>query len=106
MTTVSLFTTIAKVPRRSAADDVRDQLVALIDSGRLKVDERLPSELELARNFGVSRPVVREALVSLQALGLITRRAAEDPLLLRSAYAHRCSWDASRRVNLTRCAAI
>jgi GntR family transcriptional repressor for pyruvate dehydrogenase complex len=29
----------------------------------------------LARNFGVSRPVVREALVSLQALGLITSQS-------------------------------
>jgi DNA-binding FadR family transcriptional regulator len=75
MSTANLFSTIAKVARRSAADDVRDQLVALIDNGQLKVDERLPSELELARNFGVSRPVVREALVSLQALGLITSQS-------------------------------
>lgn len=71
MSSTSLFSTIAKVTRRSAAEDVRDQIVALIDNGQLKVDERLPPELELARNFGVSRPVVREALVSLQALGLI-----------------------------------
>jgi DNA-binding FadR family transcriptional regulator len=67
-----MFPPISKVARRSAADDVRDQLIALIDSGQLKVDERLPSEMELARNFGVSRPVIREALVSLQALGLVT----------------------------------
>ena len=43
MSSANLFSTIAKVARRSAADDVRDQLIALIDNGQLKVDERLPS---------------------------------------------------------------
>jgi hypothetical protein len=33
--------------RRNAAEDVRDQIAALIDNGQLKVDERLPSELDL-----------------------------------------------------------
>lgn len=64
----------ARVARRSAAEAVRAQLVALIESGTLKVDARLPSENALAETFGVSRPVVREALVSLHALGLTTAR--------------------------------
>jgi GntR family transcriptional repressor for pyruvate dehydrogenase complex len=63
---------IAKIGRRRAAEDVRRQLISLIESGTLKVDERLPSEHELARDFGVSRPVIREALVGLTALGLAT----------------------------------
>lgn len=33
------------------------------------MNDRLPSENELAQSFGVSRPVVREALVTLNALG-------------------------------------
>jgi DNA-binding FadR family transcriptional regulator len=65
------------VPRRSAADDVRAQLVKLIESGQLKVDHRLPPEHELAKRFGVSRPVVREALVGLNALGLTASRAGK-----------------------------
>lgn len=63
--------------RRSAADDVRAQLVKLIESGQLKVDHRLPPEHELAKRFGVSRPVVREALVGLNALGLTAPRAGK-----------------------------
>ena len=35
----------------------------------------LPTELELAKALGVSRPMVREALVKLEAQGLIARRA-------------------------------
>lgn len=60
-----------RVERRNTAVEVRDQLIALIRAGTLRVNEKLPPEMELARNFGVSRPVVREALVSLQALGLV-----------------------------------
>jgi GntR family transcriptional regulator, transcriptional repressor for pyruvate dehydrogenase complex len=62
------------VPRRRAADEVRERLAGAIRSGQLKVDAQLPSENELARLFGVSRPVIREALVGLQALGLAVPR--------------------------------
>lgn len=58
------------VSRRGAVADVLAQLQAQITGGHYKPDERLPSESELCKAFGVSRPVVREALVSLQALGL------------------------------------
>ena len=58
------------VEHRSAAQHVRSQLVELIESGHFDVNDRLPSEAELASSFGVSRSVIREALHSLNALGL------------------------------------
>jgi DNA-binding FadR family transcriptional regulator len=58
-------------------DEVRERLTAWIHSGRLKVDAQLPSENELARIFGVSRPVIREALVGLQALGITVPRTGK-----------------------------
>jgi DNA-binding FadR family transcriptional regulator len=61
---------LSRISRRSAADEVRGQLQTMIESGVLKVNGRLPSEAELAQQFGVSRPVIREALRGLQALGL------------------------------------
>ncbi|MGC9370819.1 MAG: FadR/GntR family transcriptional regulator [Paracoccaceae bacterium] len=55
------------------AKAIRDAIV----DGQLIVDERLPSESELAENFGVSRPTVREALKRLAAQSLIrTQRGA------------------------------
>lgn len=55
------------------AGAIRDAIV----SGQLIVDERLPSESELAESFGVSRPTVREALKRLAAQSLIrTQRGA------------------------------
>jgi GntR family transcriptional regulator, transcriptional repressor for pyruvate dehydrogenase complex len=41
-------------------------------SGQLRAAERLPAERDLARQMGVSRPVVHEALVELAAQGLVT----------------------------------
>ena len=55
--------------KRGAAD-LQSRLQASIETGVYKLNERLPSESELARAFDVSRPVVREALMSLQALGM------------------------------------
>ena len=55
------------------AGAIRDAIVA----GSLIVDERLPSEAELADHFDVSRPTVREALKRLAAQSLIrTQRGA------------------------------
>ena len=65
---------LSRISRRSAADEVRTQLLAMIESGVLKVNGRLPSEAELGQRFGVSRPVIREALRGLQALGLTESR--------------------------------
>jgi len=42
-----------------------------IESNVLPVGEKLPAEAQLAKQYGVSRPVLREALRGLQALGLI-----------------------------------
>lgn len=46
---------------------------AIVD-GRLKVDERLPTEAELAARWSVSRPTIREALKRLAAQNLIRSR--------------------------------
>ncbi|WP_108837870.1 FadR/GntR family transcriptional regulator [Tateyamaria sp. Alg231-49] len=55
------------------ATAIRDAIVA----GDLIVDQRLPSEAELADQFEVSRPTVREALKRLAAQSLIrTQRGA------------------------------
>lgn len=56
---------------RKAYEQVFDQLRALIVSGELKRGERLPGEIVLAHQFGVSRGTVREALRSLAAHNLV-----------------------------------
>jgi DNA-binding FadR family transcriptional regulator len=50
------------------------QLSGLISSGEFKPGERLPPERELARQLGVSRPSVREALICLEVEGKVDVR--------------------------------
>jgi DNA-binding FadR family transcriptional regulator len=56
---------------RKAYEQVADQLRELIVSGTLSPGERLPVESALARDFGVSRATIREALRVLAAQGLV-----------------------------------
>ncbi len=56
---------------RSLPDQIADAIRESIVSGALAIDARLPNEAELAAQFGVSRPTVREALKRLAAKNLI-----------------------------------
>jgi DNA-binding FadR family transcriptional regulator len=60
-----------KIDRVNAADAVRDQLLDRVVTGTLSIGDKLPSENDLARSFGVSRPVVREAIGTLRAWGIV-----------------------------------
>ena len=55
---------------KQIAENIREAIV----KGSLKVDERLPTEEELAARFEVSRPTIREALKRLAAQHLIRSR--------------------------------
>jgi GntR family transcriptional repressor for pyruvate dehydrogenase complex len=56
------------------SDQVAQALLARIESGQLKAGEKLPSEVVLAPEFGVSRTVVREAISRLKHGGLLESR--------------------------------
>ncbi len=59
------------LPRhRVIFDALRQQIAA----GRFDAARRLPSEMELARRYGVSRPTAARALRDLQAQGVVERR--------------------------------
>jgi len=51
-----------------------DAIASEIESGKYKVGDRLPTERELAEQYGVSRPTLREALIALEMLGMIEAR--------------------------------
>ena len=60
------------VARASSA--IAEQIRTAIVTGRIREGERLSPERELAEQFGVSRVTVRDALRSLEAMGLIEVR--------------------------------
>lgn len=53
-------------------EQVADDIRADIQSGSLPPGSRLPSELELAEQYGVARVTVRRAIAELRTEGLIT----------------------------------
>ncbi|UFN50967.1 FadR family transcriptional regulator [Roseomonas sp. OT10] len=53
------------------ADGVVAALSGAILDGRLRPGEALPAEARLAERFGVSKPVIREAIRQLEALGAV-----------------------------------
>ncbi|WP_293878389.1 MULTISPECIES: FadR/GntR family transcriptional regulator [unclassified Sphingomonas] len=53
---------------------VVNAIVEAIDQGRHGIGTRLPGERELAEEFNVSRPTIREAMIALEIRGLVEAR--------------------------------
>src|SRR5207344_2130936 len=53
---------------------IADQIAALIARGEYRRGARLPPERDLAKQLGVSRPSVREALIALEVEGYVEVR--------------------------------
>jgi len=62
---------VVAAPRQRLSDHVVGQLLEGIAAGRLAAGKELPPEAALARRFGVSKTVIREALGQLAALGAV-----------------------------------
>ena len=73
-----------RIQRSTLAEQIEVHIRELIVSDKMGAGEVLPSSIELASEFGVSRSIVREALKSLQAKGLIEiangKRARVQPI--------------------------
>ena len=59
------------IDRRKLFQQVASHLERQILEGRLKPGDMLPPEKELQASFGVGRPAIREALITLQRAGLV-----------------------------------
>lgn len=66
-----------RIEKKNIADIVFKELENDIREEKLKIGEQLPGELELSKEFGVSRISIREALNRLQGMGYIEIRRGE-----------------------------
>jgi GntR family transcriptional repressor for pyruvate dehydrogenase complex len=64
------------VKPKKVSDEIVNQIKGLISEGKLRPGDRLPPERELVKEFGVSRPTLREALNSLLAMGFLELKQA------------------------------
>ncbi|MEU0600113.1 winged helix-turn-helix domain-containing protein [Streptomyces sp. NPDC006393] len=65
--------------RRSSAQEIAETLRDRIRTGELKPGDRLPTQAELAEEFGVERGAVRQALRELQEDGLLSNVSKGSP---------------------------
>lgn len=63
-----------KVQARSVSDEIVEQMISAICSGRLIAGAKLPPERSLSQAFGVGRQALREAIQKLQGMGLLEVR--------------------------------
>ncbi|PTX18037.1 DNA-binding FadR family transcriptional regulator [Pontibacter mucosus] len=67
----SPFNKLGTIDTSSLVDKVEMNLLELLVQQNLKVGDAIPKEMELAATLGVSRTVIREALLRLRMIGLI-----------------------------------
>ena len=65
----------------SLVDKVENKLVEILQKKKLKVGDSIPKELELAETLGVSRTVIREALLRLRMMGLIESKKKKGAVI-------------------------
>ena len=102
-----LFAAKLATPSR-LADTVSDAIAAALFDGRIAPGEPLPPEGEIAKEFGVSKPIAREALRQLTSAGLISTQQGKvarakalngEPLERIYGYAVRSSLERLREAN-------
>ena len=67
-------------------ESVANEIKKAIFSGRFKTDKKLPGEAELARQFGVSRPVIKESIRILELRGFLEKKKGTRSTFVRKFY--------------------
>lgn len=65
----------------SLVDKVEAGLVELLQQQKLKIGDAIPKEMDLATALGVSRTVIREALLRLRMMGLIESKKKKGAVI-------------------------
>ncbi len=65
---------LERIRRESLVDEVAERIRHVVTESHLQSGDRLPTEMELVSQLGISRNVLREAVGRLESLGLVTVR--------------------------------
>lgn len=72
---------LKEIDNKSLVDRVEKQLIELFISKKVNMGDAIPKEIELAEILGVSRTVIREALLRLRLIGLIDSKKKRGAVL-------------------------
>ena len=79
-----MLKSIKVVEKKKAYEDVVAQIRTLIEEGRVKRGDQLPTERELSETLRVSRATVREAIRTLESMKLVQSRQGNGTYVLAS----------------------
>jgi DNA-binding FadR family transcriptional regulator len=81
MKTLDLKEKIKSVDQSSLVDRVEENLIDYLMVNNFKAGDSLPKEMDLASTLGVSRTVIREALLRLRMIGLVESKKKRGAVL-------------------------
>jgi DNA-binding FadR family transcriptional regulator len=73
-----------EIKQKTVVAQLVKEIRSMLASGEYQINEKLPTEIELAKKFGVSRSSVREALKSLNYLGVLESHTSKGTWLSES----------------------
>lgn len=81
MDITTIKTDLKSIDTASLVDKVEDSLIELLRQQKLRVGDSIPKEIDLAHTLGVSRTVIREALLRLRMMGLIESKKKKGAVI-------------------------
>ena len=76
---------ITPIQKNKVYEDISTQIKQQIEDGTWKEGERIQGEIELAKEFQVGRSSIREAIKSLQVLGILEARTGQGTYIAPNA---------------------
>ena len=76
---------IKSIKKKSVAGEVFDQLKDMIATGTWEPGTKIPSEIELSKQFNVSRNTIRSAIQELKGIGVVKTKQGQGTFLCDSA---------------------
>ena len=84
-----------KIKPTTLTEKIVEQVMSMIEKGVFKPGETLPTEMEFSSMLGVGRSSVREALRTLQAIGIIEKNHGNT-----ARFSNTCATSAARYFNI------
>lgn len=75
---------VERIRDERLSEKAAHQLLMLIRSGQISVGDKLPTETQLSEQLGISRGILREALIVLEARGFVKRVPRGGTTVLRT----------------------
>jgi len=96
---------MTRVDRKRLPDQIAEQILSLIEKGKLRIGDKLPPEQVLTKEFGVGRSSLREAIGALAIIGVLNASPGRGTYVIASPISpleSPAKWDTIKRYGKAR----